>query len=76
MQDHLRNGLPHPYTEPFAYNTTSCRVYEKAGFQYEGALRSNVVKNGNMTDMKMHSIIIERRNRGGNDGGHFSYGTG
>lgn len=29
------------YAEPFAYNMASCRVLEKAGFQYEGTLRSN-----------------------------------
>ena len=29
------------YAEPFAYNIASCRVLEKAGFQYEGPLRSN-----------------------------------
>ncbi len=26
------------YAEPFAYNKASCRVFEKAGFQYEGIL--------------------------------------
>ena len=34
------------YAEPFAHNTASCRVLEKAGFQYEGTLRKNAVKNG------------------------------
>lgn len=34
------------YAEPFAYNMASCRVLEKAGFQYEGTLRNNAVKNG------------------------------
>ncbi|MBE7000377.1 MAG: GNAT family N-acetyltransferase, partial [Ruminococcaceae bacterium] len=34
------------YAEPFAYNIGSCRVLEKAGFQYEGTLRNNAVKNG------------------------------
>ena len=33
------------YAEPFDYNTGSCRVLEKAGFQYEGTLRNNAVKN-------------------------------
>ena len=32
------------YAEPFAHNMASCRVLEKAGFQYEGTLRSNAVK--------------------------------
>ncbi len=45
------------YAEPFAYNTASCRVLEKAGFQYEGRLRSNAVKNGKVIDMKMYSLL-------------------
>ena len=45
------------YAEPFAYNTPSCRVLEKAGFQYEGTLRSNAVKNGKVIDMKMYSYL-------------------
>lgn len=45
------------YAEPFANNTASCRVLEKAGFQYEGTLRSNAVKNGKVVDMKMYSIL-------------------
>lgn len=45
------------YAEPFAYNTASCRVLEKAGFQYEGTLRDNAVKNGNVVDMKMFSLL-------------------
>lgn len=28
------------FAEPFAYNTPSCRVLEKAGFQFEGILRN------------------------------------
>ena len=47
------------YAEPFAYNTASCRVLEKAGFQYEGTLRSNAIKNGKVIDMKMYSKIKE-----------------
>ena len=45
------------YAEPFAYNEASCRVLEKAGFQYEGTLRNNAVKNGKVIDMKMYSIL-------------------
>ncbi|WP_124099294.1 GNAT family protein [Ruminococcus sp. Marseille-P6503] len=51
------------YAEPFAYNTGSCRVLEKAGFQYEGTLRCNAVKNGKVLDMKMYSLL--RENYGG-----------
>ena len=47
------------YAEPFANNIASCRVLEKVGFQYEGTLRSNAVKNGKVIDMKMYSLIKE-----------------
>lgn len=45
------------YAEPFAYNSASCRVLEKAGFQYEGTLRNNAVKNGKIIDMKMYALL-------------------
>ena len=49
------------YAEPFAYNTGSCRVLEKAGFQYEGTLRNNAVKNGKVIDMKLYSLLREEQ---------------
>lgn len=45
------------YAEPFSHNIASCRVLEKAGFQYEGILRSNAVKCGSVVDMKMYALI-------------------
>lgn len=45
------------YAEPFAYNAASCRVLEKVGFQFEGTLRNNAVKNGKVINMKMYSIL-------------------
>lgn len=45
------------FAEPFAYNIASCRVLEKAGFQFEGLLRKNAVKNGIVLDMKLYSLI-------------------
>ena len=45
------------YAEPFANNIASCRVLEKVGFQYEGTLRSNAVKNGKVIDMEMYSLL-------------------
>lgn len=47
------------YAEPFAYNIASCRVLEKSGFQFEGTLRNNAVKNEKVLDMKMYSLIKE-----------------
>lgn len=46
------------FAEPFAHNAGSCRVLEKAGFVYEGTLRSNAVKNGEVVDMKMYSLLV------------------
>lgn len=45
------------FAEPFAYNTASCRVLEKAGFQLEGTLHSNAVKDGRVLDMKMYARV-------------------
>ncbi len=45
------------YAEPFAYNIGSCRVLEKARFQYEGTLRSNAIKNGKVLDMKIYGRL-------------------
>lgn len=49
------------YAEPFACNIGSCRVLEKAGFQCEGTLRSNAVKNGKVLDTKMYSKLKAER---------------
>lgn len=45
------------FAEPFAHNTASCRVLEKAGFLLEGTLHSNAVKNGKVLDMNMYARI-------------------
>ena len=47
------------FAEPFAENIASCRVLEKSGFQLEGVLRSNAVKNGAVRDMKLYSRVRE-----------------
>ena len=45
------------FAEPFACNIASCKVLEKAGFELEGILRKNAIKNNKILDMKMYSII-------------------
>lgn len=45
------------FAEPYAYNTASCRVLEKAGFSLEGVLRRNAVKNGRILDMKLYARL-------------------
>ena len=45
------------FAEPFARNTASCRVLEKAGLQFERTLRGNAVKNGEVLDMKLYALV-------------------
>ena len=45
------------YAEPFARNLASCRVLEKAGFTFEGVLRKNAIKNGEILDMRLYGIV-------------------
>ena len=44
------------FAEPFAYNTGSRRVLEKAGFAFEGILKNNAVKNGKVLDMALYAL--------------------
>lgn len=45
------------FADPFAINTGSCRVLEKAGFVYEGTLSKNALKNNIIIDMKMYALV-------------------
>ena len=45
------------FADPYAYNKASCRVLEKAGFQFEGTLKANAVKNGKVQDMRMYALV-------------------
>lgn len=47
------------FAEPFARNLGSCRILEKAGFQLEGLLRKNAIKNGQAEDMKLYALVRE-----------------
>lgn len=55
-----KSNIVRLYAEPFSYNKASCRVLEKAGFLYEGTLRSNAIKNGKTIDMLMYSRLKNR----------------
>ena len=50
------------FAEPYDFNPASCRVLEKAGFTFEGTLRKNAIKNGQIVDMKMYAITREYKN--------------
>jgi RimJ/RimL family protein N-acetyltransferase len=43
------------YAEPFANNSASVRVLEKAGFVFEGRLKNNVVKDGELLDSLLYA---------------------
>lgn len=51
------------YAEPFARNIASCRVLEKSGFEYEGTLKKNALKNGIFEDMKMYALFSRKTAR-------------
>ncbi|MGL6297727.1 MAG: GNAT family N-acetyltransferase, partial [Methanobacteriaceae archaeon] len=45
------------YAEPFSNNIGSQKALEKAGFVFEGTLRNNVYKNGELLDSCIYSLI-------------------
>lgn len=47
------------YAEPFAHNTGSRRVLEKAGFTLEGILRQSVFKRYEICDSCMYALLAE-----------------
>ena len=49
-------SLTRIYAVPFAANTASQRVLEKAGYQREGLLRRAAIKDGNVTDQVLFAI--------------------
>jgi [ribosomal protein S5]-alanine N-acetyltransferase len=54
-------GLMRVYAEPYAPNTASCRVLEKAGYTLEGRLRNSVIKDGHILDQFMYARLSHRR---------------
>ena len=45
------------FAHPYAHNRASCRVLEKAGFQFEGTLRQNAFKNSQVMDMELYAKL-------------------
>ena len=62
FSDHLfeQFELVRIYAEPYATNSGSCRVLEKAGFNLEGRMRMNVIKNGKLLDQFLYAKIREK----------------
>jgi ribosomal-protein-alanine N-acetyltransferase len=52
------HGLTRLYALPFAWNTASCRVLEKAGYTLEARLRRSAVKDGRITDQLQYAFIV------------------
>lgn len=51
------HGLSRLYALPFASNTASCRVLEKAGYVLEARLRRSAVKDGRIIDQLQYAFI-------------------
>jgi len=45
------------YAQPFAENTSSRRVIEKAGFRLETVLKSNIIKNDGVQDGCIYAVL-------------------
>ena len=43
---------------PFAHNTASCRVLEKAGYALEARLRRSAIKDGKILDQFQYAFIV------------------
>ena len=53
-------GLVRVFAEPYAYNGSSCRVLEKAGFILEGRMRSSVIKDGQITGQFLYARVKDK----------------
>ena len=49
--------LTRVYAVPFAWNTASCRVLEKAGYVLEARLRRSAIKDGQVVDQLQYAFI-------------------
>ena len=45
------------YAVPFASNTASCRVLQKAGYRLEGHMRRSAIKDGKVKDQYLFAIL-------------------
>jgi [ribosomal protein S5]-alanine N-acetyltransferase len=52
-----QHGLTRVFAVPFAHNTASQRVLEKAGFAREGLMRRSAIKDGRVCDQLLYSFI-------------------
>ena len=52
------HALTRVYALPFARNTASCRVLEKAGYALEGRLRRSAIKDGAIIDQLQYAFVV------------------
>lgn len=52
------HGLTRLFAVPFASNTASCRVLEKAGYVREATLRRSAVKGGVVIDQQQYAFVV------------------
>jgi RimJ/RimL family protein N-acetyltransferase len=51
------HGLTRLFALPFAHNTASCRVLEKAGYVLEARLRRSAIKDGRVLDQLQYAFL-------------------
>jgi ribosomal-protein-alanine N-acetyltransferase len=51
------HGFTRLFAVPFAHNTASCRVLEKAGYVLEARLRRSAIKDGQVVDQLQYAFI-------------------
>lgn len=44
---------------PFAHNVASCRLLERVGYQLEGRMRRNAIKDGEILDQLLYAYVPE-----------------
>jgi [ribosomal protein S5]-alanine N-acetyltransferase len=52
-----RHAVTRVFAVPFAHNTASCRVLEKAGYVLEARLRRSAIKDGKVLDQFQYAFI-------------------
>lgn len=56
-----QHGLTRLFALPFAHNTASCRVLEKAGYQLEARLRRSAIKDSQIVDQLQYAYIASEQ---------------
>jgi RimJ/RimL family protein N-acetyltransferase len=58
-----QHGFTRLFALPFAHNTGSCRVLEKAGYELEARLRRSAIKDGQILDQLQYAYIAPEQTR-------------